>query len=75
MLEGIMFLLATTFLTALAFFMVLLYFKIIRIKKNFTLNFEKTTKEEKKEFGWLMLDLDFYFFGKRIIYKTKKKNK
>jgi hypothetical protein len=73
MLEGILFLLAITFLTALAFVLVLMYFNII--KKKFKIGFEKTTKEEKKEYGWLVLDFNFNLFGKRIAYKSKKKNK
>lgn len=46
--------------------MVLMYFKVIKfdVKKEFKMR--RLTKEERKENGWIQLDININLFGKKF---------
>lgn len=74
MIESFLFMVATTFLTVLAFLMVLVYLGIIKLNVKKEANIRLLTKEERKEYGWVKLNFDFNILGKKFKYKTKRKN-
>lgn len=74
MIEQVLFLIAITFLTLLAFLMVLMYFNIIKFDVKREIEIRKLSKEERKK-GWLQLDLNINLFGWKIGNRKDKGDK